>query len=141
MKKSLIETLQDIENEGAISIIPWGFGKWLGRRGRIVKQLILSHESPKFLLGDNGGRPHVGEPPIFKLARAHGIPVLPGSDPLSFRSQEKNAGRCGIIVKENGSVWESLLDLPPEPLVYGDGEKILPFILNQTRIQIRKRFL
>lgn len=138
---SLQDTLHAIEQAEAIAIIPWGFGKWWGKRGEIIKKLIQSNNAPKFLLGDNGGRLHIGvKPPIFKQGSARGIPIVPGSDPLPFKSQECHAGRCGVIVEGKGNILDLLGQLETSTRTYGNGEHLLPFIINQTTIQVRKCF-
>ena len=32
--------LEHVSRAGALPVLPWGFGKWTGRRGRIVRQII-----------------------------------------------------------------------------------------------------
>jgi hypothetical protein len=78
--KKLIE---DIKNRGGIPVIPWGFGKWMGKRGVVLNRLIESAKNPYFYLGDNGNRPlFLTDPAQFKLAQNKNIRNLPGSDPL-----------------------------------------------------------
>ena len=39
-----------------VLISPWGVGKWLGKRGRVLVDIMNFAKKP-FALGDNGGRP------------------------------------------------------------------------------------
>lgn len=74
-------------------MLPWGVGKWLGRRGRLLQSLIADPELPAFLLGDNAGRPALWrDARCFGEAQARGLRILPGSDPLPIRH---HAGRVG----------------------------------------------
>ena len=85
---------------GARAVVPWGFGKWLGRRGRIVRELIDALPVP-FSLGDNGGRAgSLPRPPLFRLAERRGVPVLTGSDPLPLPREERRAGSYGFVLHE-----------------------------------------
>lgn len=79
-------------------MLPWGVGKWLGRRGRLIRALLEESDLPPFLLGDNAGRPWLwsgGWP--FRRAAELGISVLPGSDPLPIRRHVDRIGRCGCV--------------------------------------------
>ena len=52
-----------------------------------------------FCLGDNGGRPaFLPEPRQFRFAREVGIPILPGSDPLPFATEDGGAGSFGCCI-------------------------------------------
>lgn len=84
---------------GAVTVVPWGFGKWWFRRGRVVRSLVESVDHPLFFLGDNGGRPRAApEPSLFRRARRRGTAVLPGSDPLPFSREEGRVGSYGFVL-------------------------------------------
>ena len=97
----LLETIRAVREEGGIPVLPWGFGKWWGRRGHLIEGVLNTVAPGDLLLGDNGVRPRgTGEPALFRSARNRGIPVLPGSDPLPFPSQINRAGSFGAILPE-----------------------------------------
>lgn len=142
-----VEVLQSVRNAGGIPVIPWGFGKWWGRRGRVLDELLQQARSPELFLGDNGGRPRfLPHPAHFRQAETRGIRVLPGSDPLPFPAEARRPGNAGFTV-------EIALDeaYPTRDLkrVLGDSAlgiasyihpAALPrFIRNQVRMQLRKR--
>jgi hypothetical protein len=92
-------TADVIREAGGMVVVPWGFGKWLGRRGEAVTRMLASEAPLVDFVGDNGGRPEFGwEPKIFKLATSLGIRILPGSDPFPFRGQEIKVGRASIAL-------------------------------------------
>ena len=132
----------------AIVVIPWGFGKWWGRRGRIVEEAVFGARSwPKpVYLGDNAGRLWWAKTPrLLRRAERSGTPVLPGSDPFPFPGQEARAGRAGFVVKgrvDRGAPLMALreaLERRDAVRRFGRGEGTLPFIRSQIRLQIRKR--
>ena len=78
------EVLAAGELAGALRVVPWGVGKWLFGRGRLVNELIgEARPGNGFFLGDSGGTPGAGRICVTSTARpARGIQVLPGTDPL-----------------------------------------------------------
>ena len=61
------QTLAAVRQTGALAVLPWGAGKWLGSRGRQVTDL-LGREAQDLLLADNGGRPWFWPETRFRLA-------------------------------------------------------------------------
>ena len=91
------QVIQSIRDMGAIPVIPYGFGKWIGRRGKILRDLLKKTEITKLFLGDNGERPKfLPRSSHFKQAEKRGIRVLPGTDPLPFPSECRRAGSFGF---------------------------------------------
>ncbi|MEX0745755.1 MAG: hypothetical protein WD118_09140, partial [Phycisphaeraceae bacterium] len=101
-RNDIAATIAQVHRDGALPVLPWGFGKWLFGRGRIVRDLIDSPPVPTLCLGDNGGRPCGSmTPTLLKRAGRPGrprIPVLPGSDPLPFAHQVGRIGRYGFTI-------------------------------------------
>lgn len=96
---SLPRTVEAVLGSGGVPVVPWGFGKWWGRRGRRIEALLRSSLGGKILIADSSVRPRLmPEPGAFGLARELGVPIIAGSDPLPFRGQEKNIGRYGFIL-------------------------------------------
>ncbi len=139
--------IQAVGNSDGIPVVPWGFGKWTGRRGMILSNLLESSKASELFLGDNGGRAAFLPPPYhFKLAASKGIRVLPGSDPLPFHSESHRAGSFGFSLE--GSISpdqpgrdfrQILLDPSTRPRAYGLLEKPYRFLRNQLAIQILKQ--
>ncbi|QBR38565.1 hypothetical protein ETW23_21930 (plasmid) [Leisingera sp. NJS201] len=53
--------LGELQAAGIPAVLPWGVGKWLGRRGRLVAELLQTQAAPGLFLGDNAGRPRAGQ--------------------------------------------------------------------------------
>lgn len=144
---SASHTINQVAQSGGVMVLPWGFGKWWGKRGEIISSLIKSEKRNQFLLGDTGNQLQGGfYPSQFKLALKQNIPVVTGSDPLPIKSHEKAVGRCGIIVegqidmdRPGEGLKRILLSLKSSPRFFGRGEKLLPFLKNQMLMQFIKR--
>lgn len=144
---SLEETIQTIKENGAIPVIPWAVGKWMGQRGKILGNLLEVTREPKFFLCDNGNRPIFWPRPYhFKLAETRGIRFLSGSDPLHFASEVRRAGSFGFIVQRSindeepaNDLKRILLDRTTKFQLYGQLERPYRFLRNQLAMQVLKR--
>jgi len=142
------DAIDSVISSGAIPVLPWGFGKWLGRRRRTLQRLIEQFNDASLYLGDNGGRPRmISYPGEFTSARGEGMRILRGSDPLPFASEYNRAGSFGFYVgglHGQESVWGALRDLlrrgAGEFNDYGRLESPLRFARNQAAIQYVTRF-
>lgn len=142
----ILDALRDIRGEDALAVLPWGFGKWWGRRGRIVES-VIDTESPKHIfLCDSCLRPRGGRrPAIFRRAEERGFRVLSGTDPLPFRSMTTVAGRCGFVVDATllpeapMTSIRAALRATREVATYGEGDRWFRFALVQAAMQFRNR--
>jgi hypothetical protein len=143
----MIELIELIKKAYGIPVIPWGFGKWFGKRGNILTNYLRTLKDSEVFLGDNSGRPTFMPLPFhFQLAKKKGIHILPGSDPLPFVTEQNRGGSFGFIMP--GAVSE---DYPARDLKrallkpnlsiksYGDLENIFRFFRNQIKMQLKKR--
>ncbi|MBE9169010.1 hypothetical protein IQ238_16300 [Pleurocapsales cyanobacterium LEGE 06147] len=140
----LKELIRAIASVDGIPVLPWGVGKWFGRRGKILSNLFNDSELPLFFLGDNSGRPKFWlRPHYFKQAETKGIKILPGTDPLPLPSEVRRPGSFGFKIRADlnfhypGShLKQMLLDrsLMIEP--YGSLETPFRFIHNQLLIRV-----
>ncbi|GMQ88876.1 MAG: hypothetical protein BMS9Abin09_0316 [Gammaproteobacteria bacterium] len=135
--------VEHIGRSGGIAVLPWGVGKWFGRRGRILRRIVLERGS-EVALGDNGGRPWFWpRPGAFRLARSRGVAVLPGTDPLPLPGEERLVGSCGCLLQVHPgasgmipAIVASLRDGPGGGCTYGRREKAGRFFLNQVRLRV-----
>lgn len=139
--------IQQIGALGGLPVVPWGFGKWRLRRGRVVRRLVGGEVDDVFALGDNGGRARMlPQPGLFAKAEAGGIPVLPGSDPLPFPNEVHRVGSYGCLLhvtlderEPAGSIVSALRQLRNAPRAFGRRMPLLRFGHMQLRMQVLKR--
>ena len=141
------DVIDDVRNHGALAVVPWGFGKWFGKRGVIVHKVLDEISGSDFYLGDNSGRTLLMPTPShFNLAKTKGISVLPGTDPLPFEQEYSRPGCFGFNIPGELKKTTPFADLKKiirenqqsiKP--YGKFESPLRFIKNQIAMQFVKR--
>lgn len=145
----LTDLIKAVAHNGGLPIVPWGVGKWLGARGRIVANLLSSsHDCPLFL-GDNGNRPSfLPEPALLQQACTQGVPILSGSDPLPLSSHSLRPGSSGSLLAQGDvskdrpaeSLGRLLVKVKPDEIRgFGTGSPFLQFASDQLRINLRKQ--
>ncbi len=146
--RDLASSVAEVRAAGGLVVVPWGFGKWWGRRGALVADLLAQSTPGSIFLGDNGGRLEAAPPPAaFAAARAKGIPVLPGSDPLPLPAEAESAvGRYGFVIEAEvdadhpaAGLQQYLSALREQPASFGRLQALLPFVGRQLAMQWRKR--
>lgn len=145
--RPLKEVIENIRSTGGIPVIPWGFGKWTGKRGSILSQMLEKVEDSEIFLGDNGGRPVFWpRPSHFRKAQAKGLRILPGSDPLPLDYEVRRVGGFGFwcsgdVDPERPAaglkqvIFDNLIPLQ----VFGKRERPVRFFQNQWKIKMSKR--
>lgn len=132
------ELLRAMRAVDAIVTLPWGVGKWLGARGRLVDDLLQADQPEALLLGDNGGRPAFWPEPRFRAR-----PVLRGSDPLPISGDGRRIGTFGTVLRGTLSQDRPARDL--RRLLRRPGERLEPygtlaspfrFLSNQLRLRM-----
>lgn len=143
----LARTVREAQAEGSLAVLPWGFGKWTGRRKRRVREAIASQDLAGMWMGDNGGRlAALPRPPLLAEGERAGRAVLPGSDPFPFGADHRRVGGFGCLVAvdlDQERPWRSLraalTRVGGSPEAYGSGTGLVGFCLKQVRMQVRKR--
>lgn len=143
----LDEVLDRVRASGALPVLPWGFGKWWGRRGERVGATLRETRDRELFLGDNAGRLGSGGlPRLFREARQRGIAVLPGSDPLPFPRHAGRAGSYGFVLegalderRPAASLLARIRALDGPPRVFGRCAGPLEFLRDQVAMQWRRR--
>jgi len=144
--QSIDSLIRTISQAGALPVLPWGVGKWLGKRGKVVKNLIESQTLPDFFLGDNANRPTFWtRPSQFRWAESRGIKNLPGSDPLPFPEEVQRVGHFGVVLEgviDFSKPVKRLKQLLTDPSTvfkyFGSEETPFRFFRNQLRMQLRQ---
>jgi hypothetical protein len=138
------ETVDVVRRSGALTAIPWGFGKWLGSRGQRVEATLRSLGPDALFVGDNGSRLGLlGAPALVRASKQRGFRVLPGTDPFPFALDHRRVGRFGFLaeveVPETGP-WGALRDWlvhrRGSPTPYGRSCGPVRFVFNQVGIQL-----
>lgn len=140
------EALNRTREADGIPVVPWGVGKWLGRRGRVVENLMGSERPDSLFFGDNGNRPVFWRnPALLGRARDAGYAILPGSDPLPFPSEARRVGSFGFIATgriDDAKPLQGIKALVRDPGArirpYGKLQGMLPFLRHQTAIRSRR---
>ncbi len=142
------ETLSRVQDSAALTVLPWGFGKWLGSRGSQVQAVLEGPADAWLAVGDNGGRLGLlGQPAMVRTAGRAGFLVLPGTDPFPFGADHERVGAFGFfagVVPGRQRPWAELSgwlrsqSRSPQP--YGRALGPVRFIANQIGIQFYNRF-
>jgi hypothetical protein len=142
----LIESIRLIQAAGALPVIPWGFGKWWGARGRAVEKALQHPEGSGVFLGDSLHRPALyPRSSLFSQASRRGIKILPGSDPLPLPGQDRVPDSYGFWLRGDldrdyplRSIKTLLLDSGVSPQPFGGREGLGSFLRNQILLRIGK---
>lgn len=138
--------LEDLRNEQIPAILPWGVGKWFGKRGKIVDALLAETASSGLMLGDNAGRP-LGwrRPRLFERAALDRVPVLPGSDPLPLPGAELGIGQFGSVLEGRldtdqpaADLRSRLFALRAQPTTIGHQRSLPKVLSEQLALRLRK---
>lgn len=141
----LEQTIQQVLAAEGIPVIPWGFGKWWFRRGRILSELLTSPQGKSILLADSGCRTDLlGPPRQLRQARTLGVSVLAGSDPLPLPDHLLRVVSYGnrwddAIDMTAPTLWlrETLLQHRGSPPTFGTCRGLVPFFGDQLRIRMK----
>lgn len=141
----LARTVTEILKQGGLAVLPWGVGKWLGKRGTILGNYLRQADPCGLFVGDNGGRPNLWPTPqLFAVAAGRGIRLLPGSDPLPLPAEEKRVGSYGFRCQ--GTCGEEhpardlrlLLAAAKELPVFGTKTSLYSFLRAQIALRLTK---
>jgi hypothetical protein len=139
--------IKHVHAVGALAVLPWGFGKWVGKRGSVVRSILNSPEASKLFIGDNGGRLSIGpEPALFTLARRQGLPILPGTDPFPFAEQVSRPLGYGFVLaadvagpRPGAAIIGRLRARRAQPATFGSRTGPASFVRWQLAMQWQKR--
>ncbi|CAN5293805.1 hypothetical protein BH24PSE2_BH24PSE2_12730 [soil metagenome] len=93
------EIIEEAHAADALLVLPWAVGKWLGRRGRVLDELMHESFAAELFLGDNSGRPWFWRNPShLRAARRRGMRILPGTDPLPLPHEVERIGSFGCAL-------------------------------------------
>ena len=132
---ALDATIAAVRQAGGIPVLPWGVGKWLGKRGRLVAGAAARNG---LFLGDNAGRPLGWPRPA--LFQQH--VVLAGTDPLQLRSEQEQVGSYGFVLEGRfddqrpaRAIASALQKLTQTPPIFG--RRVSPFDFLRQQLKLR----
>ena len=143
------QAVEAVGRAGALTVIPWGFGKWFGERGRRVEKILEALGNRVLFVGDNGSRMGLmGQPALIRASERRGFRVLPGTDPFPFASGHRRVGGFGFLAELNpaeSAPWRELrtwlLEREDSPRPYGRASGPIQFVFNQVGIQVYNKFI
>ena len=141
------EAVERVHDSGALTVLPWGFGKWVGERGRRVEHVLDTLGPGKVFLGDNGNRLAVlGLPGLIRTGQREGFRVLPGTDPFPLSRTTGRVGAfgfCSAIEPPAAAPWRALrqwlIAQSGSPPAYGNAVGPLRFVLDQLGLRLHKK--
>jgi len=143
--ESIIHQVLDLDG---LCVLPWGVGKWTGKRGRLIKQLIDSNIAKDIFLSDNANRLMASPmPPLLRYGQEREMKVLAGSDPLPMQSHVNRGGTYGVVLDApitletpGADIGRAIRKLEHSPVHFGQRSGIDQFVVSQVAMQWRKRF-
>jgi hypothetical protein len=132
---------------GGIPVCPWGTGKWLGKRGKILSDSFLRRDNDEFFLGDSGVRPSVW--PLFagfRVLDKRGTVLFSGTDPLPVAGEEKRVGSFGGCLPYERiknmkaparELKKFLLQGSCQIVPYGRSQHLCSFVKNQLMLRLQ----
>jgi hypothetical protein len=141
------DTLKAVRASGAFTVIPWGFGKWFGKRGQVVADSLRELGPGNVSVGDNGTRLSViATPALISSSADQGFRVLPGTDPFPFGGDCDRVGRFGFLADaalDERAPWRTLRawleSSSGSPRTFGAPLGPVRFVFNQVGIQFYNR--
>ncbi len=121
----LPEAVEAVVAGGGVPVCPWGAGKWLGARGKLLEGYCKAGHASPFFLGDSGGRPSVWPRSTLCNNIKFADHLISGSDPLPLKSEEARAGSFGGFINAECDVSQPVAGL--KPLFLNDRTSIAPF--------------
>lgn len=88
--------LDQAEEEDVLAILPWGLGKWIGHRGKLVNNALGQYGG--VLVGDIQARTRLMRVAPIRMTRATRRRVLDGTDPLPLPRESERVGSFGQIL-------------------------------------------
>lgn len=144
---SLEELSEKVWINGGLPVLPWGVGKWLGKRKHAVERFIKRKREFPVLLADNGNRPHFWpHPKELRTASESILPIASGSDPLPLPNHHLRAGSYGGWINQRRldadnpvSDLKSILVQPGLVVPFGPQATMFNFFHDQLLVNLRKR--
>jgi len=137
--KPLLDLIDEIRSSGGVAAMPWGTGKWLGRRGGVMKSMCSQFMQDGVLLSDSGIRPWVWpKSGLFST----GLRIIAGTDPLPLPAEARRTGSFGFSIvaqwDQNRPAYSMRTLLKNQELVmtgFGRSQGVWQFLSRQIAIR------
>ncbi len=144
---SLQMLAEKVWDSGGIPVLPWGVGKWLGKRGSVIDHYIATKHDFPVVLGDNGNRPVFWPlPRQFSSASQMQSCFLAGSDPLPLADHYQRVGTYGgwvaghqLSARSPTEDFKALVIQPDCLTCFGKKMGLYQFFRNQFVVNLKKR--
>ncbi len=91
------DLVEKIKASGGVVCLPWSPGKWIGKRGKIVNEVLRLNSPDNLVLGDIAIRSRFGPPSvILRRAKRASFQIICGTDPLPRREDARLVGSYGV---------------------------------------------
>jgi hypothetical protein len=144
--RSLKATLAEAEDIGAIVVLPWGVGKWLGRRRASIVEALATTKDAQLHLGDIAGRPRLWRDSLLSKPGKGSSCALGGTDPYPLPNAWRRIGSFGSVLSidlENdrplASLKRALAKPFTEAMPFGRRVTTPQFIKEQVALRLRVR--
>lgn len=133
-----------IINEGGIVAFSWAFGKWCGKRGRLIEILAENIGTEKCVLLDSRLRPSVlSLPASFVRLSNKGFKIYAGSDPLPLKTHQSELGSFASLLPIQGAQINSAAVMSAiqtatatTATIEGQRQNVFAFARDQIRLRL-----
>ena len=132
------------ENNG-LPVLPWGVGKWLGKRGNIITDLLNANSPERLAIADISARPALWPlPEQFKLSYKSGFSCLFGTDPLPIKYDQSRIASAGMVMDLSSDPTLALSELKSSLLkqsennTFGNRVSTFQFVKDQLMLRLNK---
>lgn len=139
----LSRTIELALNAHLTPVVNWAPGKWFGKRGELIKSILLDYQGSSLLISDTLLRPRIWrEPQIMTWAHKQlGYRILRGSDPFPFIGEEQWIGQYALAFPgkflqstPRANLLEAIYASGQPDKVIGCRSPLPAFIIKQLRL-------
>lgn len=138
--------INKINDNNGLAVLPWGVGKWLGKRGSIITGLLSSNSPEKLAIADISARPALWpRPEQFRQANESGYKQLYGTDPLPIPYDQGRIASAGMAIELSSDEAQAIAELKSALFdninneTYGKRVSAFRFVKDQLMLRLNKQ--